>query len=154
MPEEKNDSRYTYSPEYIADILGSVKTIAVVGASANEKKPSYRVLKTLHEVGYEVIPVNPNPDLSQILGIKVAHSLDEIEHSVDMVDVFRPKEELYSFAEKAIKIGAKVLWGQLGIYDDKAARLAEAAGLKVVMDRCPKIELLHPHVKQRLGLED
>ena len=77
-------------------------------------------------------------------------SLEEIDKPVDMVDVFRPREELYGFAEKAIAIGAKVLWGQIGVYDDRAAKLAEDAGLKVVMNRCPKIELFRPFWKPRL----
>ena len=79
--------------------------------------------------------------------------LEEIEREVDMVEVFRPKEELYDIAEQAIKIGAKVLWGQIGVYDDRAARLAEEAGLKVVMNRCPKIELFRPFWKPRLDLK-
>ena len=99
-----------------------------------------------------VVPVNPNSELTEIRGIPVYHSLEEIERPVDMVEVFRPKEELFSIAEKAIAIGAKVLWGQIGVYDDRAARLAEDAGLKVVMNRCPKIELFRPFWKPRLDL--
>jgi len=107
----------------------------------------------LHETGYTIFPVNPNPELKEIRGIKVYHSLEEIKHKVDMVDVFRPKEEFYEFAEKAISIGAKVLWGQINVYDDKAAKLAEDAGMKVVMNRCPKIELFRPFWKPRLDLK-
>ena len=77
----------------------------------------------------------------------------EIEKPIDMVDVFRPREELYAIAEKAISVGAKVLWGQIGVFDDKAAKLAEEAGLKVVMNRCPKIELFRPFWKPRLDLK-
>ena len=99
------------------------------------------------------MPVNPNPNVSEIRGLKVYRSLAEIDKPVDMVDVFRPKEELYSFAEQAIAIGAKVLWGQIGVYDDNAARLAEGAGLQVVMNRCPKIELFRPFWKPRLDLK-
>ena len=98
-------------------------------------------LNVLLEAGYDMIPVNPRPELTEILGITVYDSLKEIDRPVDMVEVFRPKEEFYGFAEQAIAIGAKVLWGQIGIYDDRAAALAEEAGLQVVMDRCPKIEL-------------
>lgn len=141
MPEANADYRYDYDPAYLDDILNSVKTIAMVGASADKTKFSYVVLRVLNEAGYDMIPVNPNPKLTEILGIKVYHSLEEIDRPVDMVEVFRPKEEFYGFAEKAIAIGAKVLWGQADVYDDRAAALAEAAGLKVVMDRCPKIEL-------------
>jgi predicted CoA-binding protein len=132
---------YDYAPQFVADILRSVKTIAVVGASANETKASNDVLRVLHEAGYEMLPVNPNPQLTEIHGLRVYHSLQEIDRPIDMVDVFRPKEEFYGLAEQTIEVGAKVLWGQLGVYDDRAAALAEAAGLKVIMDRCPKIEL-------------
>ena len=99
-----------------------------------------------------MLPVNPNPRLTEIRGIRVYRSLEEIDRPVDMVEVFRPKEEFYSFAEQAIAIGAKVLWGQIGVYDDRAAKLAEDAGLKVVMNRCPKIELFRPFWKPRLDL--
>lgn len=153
MPEADIDRIYDYAPEYLAEILKSVRTIAMVGASADKTKFSYGVLRVLHETGYEVLPVNPNPNLAEIRDIKVYHSLEEIERPIDMVDVFRPKEEFYGFAEKAIAIGAKVLWGQIGVYDDDAAKLAENAGLKVVMNRCPKIELFRPFWKPRLDLE-
>ena len=153
MPDADINHIYEYDPKYLADILNSVKTIALVGASADKTKFSYGVLRVLHETGYTMFPVNPNPKLKEIRGLKVYHSLEEIEHKVDMVEVFRPKEELYGFAEKAISIGAKVLWGQINVYDDKAAKLAENAGLKVVMNRCPKIELFRPFWKPRLDLK-
>lgn len=153
MPEADIDRLYDYSTEYLMEILRSVKTIAMVGASADKTKFSYGVLRVLHETGYDMVPVNPNPNVSEIRGIPVFHSLEEIDRPVDMVEVFRPKEELYGFAEKAIAIGAKVLWGQIGVYDDRAAKLAEDAGLKVVMDRCPKIELFRPFWKPRLDLK-
>ena len=152
MPEADIDRIYDYDPKYLADILNSVKTIAMVGASADKTKFSYGVLRQLSEIGYDILPVNPNPNVSEIRGLKVYHSLEEIDKPVDMVDVFRPKEELYGIAEQAIEIGAKVLWGQIGVYDDRAARLAEQAGLKVVMNRCPKIELFRPFWKPRLDL--
>jgi len=152
MPEADIDHLYEYSSEYLAEILRSVKTIAMVGASGDKTKFSYGVLRVLHETGYEMLPVNPNPKLTEIRGIRVYNSLEEIDRPVDMVEVFRPKEELYSFAEQAIAIGAKVLWGQIGVYDDAAAKLAEDAGLKVVMNRCPKIELFRPFWKPRLDL--
>ena len=152
MPEADIDRLYDYSPDYLAEILRSVKTIAMVGASGDKTKFSYGVLRVLHETGYDIAPVNPNPKLTEIRGLKVYHSLEEIDRPVDMVEVFRPKEELYAIAEKAIGIGAKVLWGQIGVYDDKAAKLAEDAGLKVVMNRCPKIELFRPFWKPRLDL--
>jgi predicted CoA-binding protein len=153
MPDADVNHIYEYDPKYLADILSSVKTIALVGASADKTKFSYGVLRVLHETGYTMFPVNPNPELKEIRGIKVYHSLEEIKHEVDMVDVFRPKEEFYGFAKKAISIGAKVLWGQINVYDDKAAKLAEDAGLKVVMNRCPKIELFRPFWKPRLDLK-
>lgn len=146
MPEADTDQRPRpsqgpYSQAYLSEILRSVKTIAIVGASANTTKPSHDVLCALRDAGYDVIPVNPNPAVTEIRGIPVVDSLNEIDRPVDMVDVFRPKVELYGLAEQAIAIGARVLWAQLGIHDDAAARLAEDAGLTVVMDRCPKIEL-------------
>ena len=153
MPDADVDHIYDYDQKYLADILKSVKTIAMVGASADKTKFSYGVLRVLHETGYDMIPVNPNPKLDEIRGIKVFHSLQEIDRPVDMVEVFRPKEELYVITQQAIAIGAKVLWGQIGVYDDRAAKLAEEAGLKVVMDRCPKIELFRPFWKPRLDLK-
>ncbi|MFA3920328.1 CoA-binding protein [Ruegeria hyattellae] len=153
MPATALDDLYDYDPADLADILKSVKTIALVGASADKTKFSYGVLRVLHETGYDMIPVNPNPKLTEIRGIKVYHALEDIDRPIDMVEVFRPKEELFGIAEQAIKIGAKVLWGQIGVYDDRAAALAEAAGLKVVMNRCPKIELFRPFWKPRLDLK-
>ncbi|WP_127563032.1 CoA-binding protein [Nioella ostreopsis] len=152
MPATALDELYDYDQKFLADILKSVRTIAMVGASADKTKFSYGVLRVLHETGYDMIPVNPNPNLTEIRGIPVFHSLQEIDRPVDMVEVFRPKEELYAITEQAIAIGAKVLWGQIGVYDDRAAALAEEAGLKVVMNRCPKIELFRPFWKPRLDL--
>lgn len=153
MPDADIDHIYDYDPAFLAEILRKTKTIAMVGASADKTKFSYGVLRVLHETGYEMLPVNPNPNIDNIRGIPVFHSLEEIDRPVDMVEVFRPKEELYGIAEKAISIGAKVLWGQIGVYDDDAAKLAKDAGLKVVMNRCPKIELFRPFWKPRLDLE-
>ena len=152
MPEADIEHIYDYDPQYLAEILKSVKTIAMVGASADKTKFSYGVLRQLSEIGYDILPVNPNPTVLEIRGLKVYRSLAEIDKPVDMVDVFRPKEELYRIAEQAIAIRAKVLWGQIGVYDDRAAKLAEDAGLKVVMNRCPKIELFRPFWKPRLDL--
>lgn len=152
MPAEAENSPYTYPAGYIEDILKSVKTIAMVGASADKTKFSYGVLRVLHETGYDMIPINPNPKVTEIRGLKVYNSLAEVDRPIDMVEVFRRPEELYGIAEQAIAIGAKVLWGQIGVYDDRAAKLASDAGLKVVMDRCPKIELFRPFWKPRLDL--
>ncbi|MCH2167722.1 MAG: CoA-binding protein [Oceanicola sp.] len=153
MPEADIEHIYEYDPKYLAEILKSVKTIAMVGASADKTKFSYGVLRQLSEIGYDILPVNPNPTVLEIRGLKVYRSLTEIDKPVDMVDVFRPKAELYGIAEQAIAIRAKVLWGQIGVYDDRAAKLAEDAGLKVVMNRCPKIELFRPFWKPRLDLK-
>ena len=153
MPEADIDRIYDYDPMYLADILKSVKTIAMVGASGDKTKFSYGVLRQLSEIGYDILPINPNPKITEIRGLRVYRSLQDIDKQIDMVDVFRPANELYEIAEQAIDVGAKVLWGQIGVYDDKAAKLAEAAGLKVVMNRCPKIELFRPFWKPRLDLK-
>ena len=141
-----------YSDEYLQSILISVKTIAMVGASPDKTKFSYGVLRVLHETGYEMIPINPRPGLTEIRGLKVYPNLASIDRPVDMVEVFRKPEDLLGIAKEAIAIGAKVLWGQIGVRNDEAARLAEVAGMQVVMDRCPKIELFRPFWKPRLDL--
>ena len=153
MPEADIDRIYDYDPMYLADILKSVKTIAMVGASGDKTKFSYGVLRQLSEIGYDILPINPNPKITEIRGLRVYRSLQDIDKQIDMVEVFRPANELYGIAEQAIEVGAKVLWGLIGVYDDKAAKLAEAAGLKVVMNRCPKIELFRPFWKPRLDLK-
>ena len=140
-----------YSDEYLKEILQSVKTIAMVGASPDKTKFSYGVLRVLHETGYDMIPVNPKPGITEIRNLKVYPSLSAIDRPVDMVEVFRKPEDLYEIAEEAIAIGAKVLWGQIGVINHDAARLAENAGLRVVMNRCPKIELFRPFWKPRLN---
>ena len=141
-----------YSDEYLRSILSSVKTIAMVGASPDKTKFSYGVLRVLHETGYDMIPVNPRPGLVEIRGLKVYPNLASIDRPVDMVEVFRKSDDLPAIAKEAVAIGAKVLWGQIGVRNDEAARLAEDAGLQVVMDRCPKIELFRPFWKPRLDL--
>ena len=153
MPEADIDRIYDYDPMYLADILKSVQTIAMVGASGDKTKFSYGVLRQLSEIGYDILPINPNPKITEIRGLRVYRSLQDIDKQIDMVEVFRPSNELYGIAEQAIEVGAKVLWGQIGVYDDKAAKLAESAGLKVVMNRCPKIELFRPFWKPRLDLK-
>ena len=140
-----------YPSEYLATILQEVKTIAMVGASADASKFSYGVLRVLHETGYDIIPVNPVEAGGEIRGLKVEKSLADIDKPVDMVQVFRTSEAAYGVTEEAIKIGAKVVWMQIGVRNDEAAELAEAAGLKVVMNRCPKIELFRPFWKPRLN---
>ena len=142
-----------YSDGYLKDILQSVKTIAMVGASPDKTKFSYGVLRVLHETGYDMIPVNPRPEITEIRNLKVYPNLAAIDRPVDMVEVFRKAEDLYEVAEEAIAIKAKVLWGQIGVINYEAARIAEEAGLKVVMNRCPKIELYRPFWKPRLDLK-
>ena len=140
-----------YPADYLATILKEVKTIAMVGASPDPTKFSYGVLRVLHETGYDMIPVNPNEAGGEIRGLRVYESLAAIDRPVDRVQVFRSSDALLEVTREAIAIGAKVLWAQLGVRDDEAARLAEAAGLKVVMNRCPKIELFRPFWKPRLN---
>ena len=142
-----------YDDEYLQDILSSIKTIAMVGASPDKTKFSYGVLRVLSETGYDMIPVNPRPNLHEIRNLKVYPSLKAIDRPVDMVEVFRKSEDLYKITEEAIAINAKVLWAQIGVIDLDAAKLAEEAGLKVVMNRCPKIELFRPFWKPRLDLK-
>ncbi len=141
-----------YPPEYLANILKEVKTIAMVGASPNPTKFSYGVLRVLSETGYDIVPVNPAAAGTEIRGLPVFASLSAIDRPVDMVDIFRTSAEAYPIVEEAIKIGAKVVWMQIGVRDDDAAKLAEAAGLRVVMNRCPKIELFRPFWKPKLDL--
>ena len=146
------DHSQAYPESYLQGILKSVKTIAMVGASPDKTKFSYGVLRVLHETGYDMAPVNPRPEVTEIRGIPVFNSLDEIDRPVDMVEVFRRSEELPEIARQAARIGAKVLWGQIGVFNEEAARIAEDAGLKVVMNRCPKIELFRPFWKPKLHL--
>lgn len=142
-----------YSNDYLQGILKSTKTIAMVGASPDKTKFSYGVLRVLHETGYIMVPVNPKPGLSEIRGIPVFPNLGSIDRKIDMVEVFRRSEDLLDIAKQAIDIGAKVLWGQIGVINYEAARVAENAGLKVVMNRCPKIELFRPFWKPKLHLK-
>ena len=141
-----------YPDNYLSEILASVKNIAMVGASPDPTKFSYGVLRVLHEQGFNMMPINPRPGLVEIRGIEVYSSIEKIDKPIDMVQVFRTSNALYGIAQDAINVGAKVLWGQIGVFDEKAARLAEDAGLKVVMNRCPKIELFRPFWKPKLNL--
>ncbi|MEM7301340.1 MAG: CoA-binding protein [Pseudomonadota bacterium] len=141
-----------YSEDYLQTILKTVKTIAMVGASPDKTKFSYGVLRVLHETGYDMVPVNPRPGLTEIRGIRVYPSLESIDRPVDMVEVFRRAEGLPDVAREAVAIGAKVLWGQIGVFNKEAAKIAEDGGMKVVMNRCPKIELFRPFWKPKLHL--
>lgn len=126
------------SIEKIKRILKENKTIAVVGLSANWKRPSHFAAKYMKDHGYKIIPVNPSYD--EVLGEKCYKSLLDIPESVDIVDIFRRSEDVPPIVEDAIKIGAKVVWMQLTVVNEEAAAKAREAGLEVVMDRCVKIE--------------
>jgi predicted CoA-binding protein len=130
-----------YSDAYLRDILQSVRTIAVVGASPRRERPSHRVMAFLQRHGYRAIPVNPNAAGELIHGEKCYAALAEIEEPVDMVDIFRRSEKAGAAVDDAIAIGAKVVWMQLDVRDEAAAARAAAAGLKVVINRCPAIEI-------------
>jgi uncharacterized protein len=136
----------TYSDAYLRDILTSVRTIAVVGASPRHERPSHRVMAYLQRRGYRAIPVNPNAVGTTINGETVYAKLADVPEPIDMVDVFRRSEMAGGVVDEALAVGAKVVWMQLGVRDDDAAARAEAHGLQVVMNRCPAIEI------PRLGL--
>jgi len=130
-----------YSDEYLKDILTEVQSIALVGASPRADRDSHIVMNVLLEAGYQVIPVNPREAGNSILGQTCYGSLAEIDIPVDMVEIFRSSEAALGVTEEAIAIGAKVIWMQLQIVNHQAAQMADSSGIKVVMDRCPKLEL-------------
>src|SRR5467141_2012627 len=132
----------TYPDSYIRGILNTVKTIAMVGVSPKDSRPSYFAFKYLLERGYRMIPVNPGLADKDLLGQKAYARLADIPEPVDMVDIFRSSRHAIAIVEEALALSPRpqVIWMQLGIRNDEAARLAEANGLKVVMNRCPKIE--------------
>jgi predicted CoA-binding protein len=131
-----------YPDSYIRGILNTVKSIAMVGISPKENRPSYFAFKYLLERGYHMIPVNPGQAGKDILGQKVYANLTEIPEPIDMVDIFRASQFVMPVVEEALKLSPKpqVIWMQLSVRNAEAAEAAEAAGIKVVMDRCPKIE--------------
>jgi predicted CoA-binding protein len=135
-----------YPDSYLRDILTSVRTIAIVGASPRRERPSHGVMAYLQRRGYRTIPVNPNAADTTINGETIYARLADVPEPIDMVDVFRRTEMAGGVLDEAIAAGAKVVWMQLGVRDDDAAARAEAHGLKVVMNRCPAIEI------PRLGL--
>jgi uncharacterized protein len=143
----------TYSDSLIKTILRSVKTIAMVGASGNEIRPSYFAMMYLLNKGYKIIPINPGAAGKEILGQKVYASLKDVPAPVDMVDIFREAKFAPDIVREAIvekdRLGLKYVWMQLGVVSEEAAKLAENAGLTVVMDRCPKIE--HGRFSGELG---
>lgn len=133
-----------YPDSHIRNILRSVRSIAFVGASTHWKRPSYFAMKYLQKKGFKIVPVNPGRGGNTILREPVYTSLADIPEGTDMVDIFRTSEEAGAITDEVIKVakkkGVKVLWMQLGVRDDEAAKRAEAAGLTVIMNRCPKIE--------------
>tara|TARA_B100000029_G_scaffold504475_1_gene583420 strand:+ start:17883 stop:18368 length:486 start_codon:yes stop_codon:yes gene_type:complete len=130
-----------YYPDWqIRRILSETNVIAMIGASSNWNRPSYFAMKYLQEKGYRVIPVNPGIEGQQLLGETVYGSLKSIPFSIEMVDIFQKPERVPAIVDDAIEIGAKIVWMQLTIRHDEAAKKAENAGLVVIMDRCPKIE--------------
>jgi predicted CoA-binding protein len=130
-----------YSDAYLRDILTGARTIAVVGASPRRGRPSHGVMAYLQRRGYRAIPVNPNA-AGEIIHAETCYAvLADIPKPIDMVDVFRRSEAVGAIVDDAIAIGAKIVWMQLGVRDDAAAARAEAAGLRVVMNRCPAIEI-------------
>ena len=135
----------SYDDDYLRDILRGVRTIAMVGASEHWNRPSYFAMKYLQDKGYRVIPVNPQAKGEEILGEKVRNDLSEVPEKIDMVDIFRRSDAVPPIVDQAIAKGAKVVWMQLGVRNDAAAAKAEAAGLRVVMNRCPKIEWSRLH---------
>jgi predicted CoA-binding protein len=135
-----------YLDPYLRDVLEVVRTIAVVGASPRRGRPSHGVMAYLQRHGYRAIPVNPNAAGDTINRERCYAALAEVPEPIDMVDVFRRSEAAGDAVDQAIAVGAKVVWMQLGVRDDEAAACAEAHGLKVVMNRCPAIEI------PRLGL--
>jgi len=132
----------TYDDNYIRGILTSVKSIAMVGASPVDVRPSYFAFKYLVQRGYDMIPVNPGHVGKSLLGRPFVASLSDVGRPIDMVDIFRNSSHIMPVVEEALKLPSppKVIWMQLGARDDAAAAKAEAAGIKVVMNRCPKIE--------------
>ncbi len=130
-----------YPDALIASVLRASRTIAMVGASRRENRPSHEVMRFLQRRGYRVIPVNPGVAGQSLLGETVVESLAALTESVDMIDIFRRSDAVAPLVDEAIAVGAKVVWMQLGVRDDAAAAKARAAGLTVIMDRCPKIEI-------------
>ena len=125
----------------IAELLGNARTIALVGASDRPERPSYGVMKFLQDWGYRVLPVNPQITGEHVLGEFVWRELAQIGVPIDIVDIFRRPDMAGEAVDQAIFVGAKAVWMQIGVVNEEAAARAEAAGLKVVMDRCPKIEI-------------
>ena len=121
---------------HLKELLKNTKNIAIVGASSNPERDSFKVMKYLIEQGYKIFPVNPKE--TYILGRKCYSSLSSIDEKIDMVDIFRAKEFVFDHTKEAIRINANIIWMQEGIIDEKSSSLAMSCGIKVVMDECPK----------------
>jgi predicted CoA-binding protein len=130
----------SYSDEYLRGILRRTRTIAMVGASPHWNRPSFFAMKYLQAKGFRVIPVNPRAEGQEILGETCYARLEDIPVPIDMVDIFRTSDAAPALVDSAIRLGAKTVWMQIGVRNDAAAATAEAAGLDVVMNHCPKIE--------------
>ena len=133
----------------IKDILTKYKTIAMIGVSKDPGKPSTIVMKYMQKYGYKVIPVNPRAKGEKILGEEVFEKIIDIKEPIDIVDVFRPSKEVFAIAEDAVKIGAKVLWLQLGIKDEKAKELVEKNDIEYIENKCTKMEYQKNFLKIR-----
>ena len=133
----------------VKDILSKYKTIAMIGVSKDSTKPSTIVMKYMQKYGYKVIPVNPRAKGEKILGEEVFGKIIDIKEPVDIVDVFRPSKEVFPIAKDSVKIGAKVLWLQLGIKDDSAKELVEKNNIEYVEDKCTKMEYQKHFLKIR-----
>ncbi|MCB1521336.1 MAG: CoA-binding protein [Hyphomicrobiaceae bacterium] len=153
VPQRSSTVANRYNDGFIAGILSGARVFAVVGASANVARPSYAVMSYLMSKGYEIHPVNPGQAGGEILGRKVYATLADVPAPVDVVDIFRTSDAALAVTREAIRLkeelAIKVVWMQIGVINEVAAREAEAAGLAVVMDRCPKIE--HARLRDRLG---
>ena len=149
LPVSPRMNHESYTDDFLKETLDRVRVVAVVGASANWNRPSFFVMKYLQAKGYRIVPVNPKEVGTEILGERVHASVAEIPHVVDMVEIFRNSQEAGLISDEAIAKGARVVWMQIGVRNDAAAKRAEAAGLTVVMNRCPKIE--HSRLYGELG---
>ena len=124
--------------DFLRSVLLDVKTIALIGASSNPSRDSYKVMKFLIDRGYKVFPVNPNEANNSILGQECHSNLKSIKEKIDMIDIFRAKEFIFDITREAIELKVKIIWTQEDLIDEKAAKLGIDAGLSVIMDECPK----------------
>jgi predicted CoA-binding protein len=140
-------SQFSYSDDVLRKLFGDIKTVALVGASPRgERRASWRVMRFLQQAGYKVYPVNPDAVGQEIHGEEVYATLRDLPEKVDLVDIFRRSSKVARVVDDAIEVGASYIWMQLDVIDEEAAAKAEAAGITVIMDRCPAIEL--PRLQQ------